>query len=76
MKFTLQNFFQPGQFRPGCRDIQLLDDYTHFNIFLFNISCLEWEEQYFNRVWPKWKDGMHNDMKEKIKNIGKYKLKT
>ncbi|CAB3988642.1 flavin monoamine oxidase family [Paramuricea clavata] len=32
----------------------------------------EWEEHYFNRVWPNWKDGMHNDMKEKIKDIGAY----
>ncbi|CAB4036506.1 Hypothetical predicted protein, partial [Paramuricea clavata] len=31
-----------------------------------------WEEQYFNRVWPNWKDGMHNDMKEIINDIGTY----
>ncbi|CAB3989223.1 Hypothetical predicted protein [Paramuricea clavata] len=39
-------------------------------------KLFEWEEHYFNRVWPKWKDGMHNDMKEKIKNIGAYYNQT
>jgi hypothetical protein len=47
-----------------------------FFIYLSNISCLGWEEQYFNTVWPNWKDGIHNDMTENINDIGKHKLET
>ena len=34
--------------------------------------CLEWAEKHFNSVWPHWKDGIAEDMKEKITDIGLY----
>ncbi|CAB3977976.1 L-amino-acid oxidase-like [Paramuricea clavata] len=36
----------------------------------------EWEKNYFEKVWPDWKDGIHEDMKEKIKDIDTYYDRT
>ena len=35
-----------------------------------------WEKEYFDHVWPKWKQGITGGMAEQIQNIGDYYDKT
>lgn len=40
------------------------------------IFFLDWEDEYFHKVWPNWKAGIHDDLKEEITDISMYKHET